>query len=280
MRPVARRVTIGSTSSWLHPATPAYQGGRKLKQSSQNSIVAAVISVIAHLAVALVILALPPAARQPSYYVLAYLVDNSGAGDGRAEDPGAPDVSPHAKTGPPPARRDHARRDAARRGRAVPHPSREALAAELAASPPAALRADLTPGPSPERTGESGRDGSPFPFFGKGDRGLGSGSGAGILGSAAGGAEAHALYDQSPPPSYPEIARRENQQGTVLLRVLVEADGSVARVEIAQSSGFDALDRAAADIVRSRWRFVAGQRDGAKVASWVLVPIRFALRDS
>src|ERR1700688_3357576 len=121
MHPVAHRVTIGSTSSWLHPATPAYQGGRKLKQSSQNSIVAAVISVIAHLAVVLVILALPPAARQPSYYVLAYLVDNSGAGDGRAEDPGAPDVSPHAKTGTPPVRRD-----AARRGRGAPHCARGA----------------------------------------------------------------------------------------------------------------------------------------------------------
>ena len=62
--------------------------------------------------------------------------------------------------------------------------------------------------------------------------------------------------------------------------MLVEADGSVARVEIAQSSGFDALDRAAADTVRSRWRFVPGERGGANITSWVLVPIRFALRDT
>ncbi len=117
---------------------------------------------------------------------------------------------------------------------------------------------------------------SPFPLFGKGDRGLGSAPSA--AGSSA--ADAHAVYDRSPLPSYPEIARRENQQGTVLLRVLVEADGSVARVEIAQSSGFDALDRAAADTVRSRWRFVPGERGGANITSWVLVPIRFALRDT
>ena len=116
--------------------------------------------------------------------------------------------------------------------------------------------------------------GSPFPAFGKGVGGLGSGSGA------AGSGEAHALYGENPAPTYPERARRDNQQGTVLLRVLVEADGSVARVEVAQSSGFDALDRAAAETVRTRWRFVPARRDGANAASWVLVPIRFALRDA
>ncbi len=238
---------------------------------------AAAASVIAHLVVALVILALPSAARQPSYYVLAYLVNNGGPGDGREKGIDAADVSPRAKTSTPPAR-GHA----AQRRRAVLHPSREALAAEgLAALPPVARPGDLSPGPSP-KTGEGSRNdgvansGSPFPSLGKGDRGLGPGDAAG----GSGGAAAHAVYDRSPPPAYPEIARRENQQGTVLLRVLVEADGSVARVEIAQSSGFDALDRAAADAVRFRWRFVPGQRGGANVTSWVLVPIRFALRDT
>ena len=139
------------------------------------------------------------------------------------------------------------------------------------------------PDPS-SRAGDGGRRepgaagaGSPFPAFGKGARGLGSGSdgsGSGAAGSA------HALYGANPAPAYPERARRDNQQGTVLLRVLVEADGSVARVEVAQSSGFDALDRAAADTVRTRWRFVPAHRDGANAASWVLVPIRFALRDA
>ena len=246
----------------------------------RSSIVAALSSLIAHLMVALVILALPSAARQPSYYVLAYLADNSDAGDGRGKDIGAAGASPRANTGAPATRRDTAHREAAQRHRAAPYPSREALAAE---------RRDLFASPSP-KTGEGSRNndgvansGSPFPFSGKGDRGLGSAGGsAGIAGVAggSGGTQAHALYDRSPPPAYPEIARRENQQGTVLLRVLVEADGSVARVEIAQSSGFDVLDRAAADTVRFRWRFVPGASGGANVTSWVLVPIRFALRDT
>jgi protein TonB len=88
---------------------------------------------------------------------------------------------------------------------------------------------------------------------------------------------AHADYATNPPPTYPAIARRREQQGTVTLRVLVRADGSVSRAEIAESSGFDRLDEAALDTVRSRWRFVAARHDGFAVESWVLVPIRFAL---
>ncbi len=172
-----------------------------------------------------------------------------------------------------------------RRGAAARSATRRAaLEASRAALAPEQL-ADLSPTRSTKGTGrEAGAteeqrsrigvasSSPPFPSSGKGNGGLGSG--------AAGTADAHALYDQSPPPAYPEIARRENQEGSVLLRVLVEADGSVARVEIAQSSGFDALDRAAVDTVRIRWRFVAAERGGANVASWVLVPIRFALRSA
>ncbi len=61
------------------------------------------------------------------------------------------------------------------------------------------------------------------------------------------------------------------------VRVLVGADGSVERAEVADSSGFDALDAAALETVRSRWCFVPARRAGVAVESWVLVPIRFAL---
>ncbi len=64
------------------------------------------------------------------------------------------------------------------------------------------------------------------------------------------------------------------------LHVLVAADGTVERVELAQSSGFDSLDRSAFETVRTRWRFVPARRDGAAVESWVLVPIRFTLAEA
>ena len=79
---------------------------------------------------------------------------------------------------------------------------------------------------------------------------------------------------------YPAIARRREQQGTVTVKVLVGADGSVERAEISDSSGFDSLDDAALETVRSRWRFVPARHDGLAVESWVLVPIRFALLEA
>jgi protein TonB len=107
--------------------------------------------------------------------------------------------------------------------------------------------------------------------------------GAGSVGAADGGAGddpnsiAHADYARNPPPVYPAAARRREQQGTVTVRVLIGADGSVERAEVAESSGFDSLDDAALDTVRSRWRFVPARHGGVAVESWVLVPIRFAL---
>ena len=64
------------------------------------------------------------------------------------------------------------------------------------------------------------------------------------------------------------------------VRVLVGADGAVERAEVAESSGFDSLDDAALETVRSRWRFVPARHDGLAVESWVLVPIRFALLEA
>jgi protein TonB len=109
------------------------------------------------------------------------------------------------------------------------------------------------------------------------NRALGTGSGAGGSGTIG---ERHAAYGAAPAPEYPIDARRMEQQGVVTLRVLVAADGSTKRVEIARSSGFQLLDTVALDTVRERWRFVPAMRDGAAVESWVMVPIRFALTEA
>jgi protein TonB len=87
-------------------------------------------------------------------------------------------------------------------------------------------------------------------------------------------------YQVNPKPPYPLVARRIGAQGEVLLRVLVRQDGSVAAVELAQSSGFSLLDESATRTVRENWRFIPAQHDGIPVESWVEVPIRFVLADS
>ncbi|HUY20545.1 MAG TPA: energy transducer TonB [Candidatus Binataceae bacterium] len=99
-------------------------------------------------------------------------------------------------------------------------------------------------------------------------------------GGSGGSRDAHAAYGAAPAPEYPIEARRMEQQGVVMLRVLVSADGATTRVEIAHSSGFQLLDDEALETVRERWRFVPAMRNGTAVASWVMVPIRFALTEA
>jgi protein TonB len=83
-----------------------------------------------------------------------------------------------------------------------------------------------------------------------------------------------------PPPYYPEQARVLGQEGTVVLRVIISADGTVRQVTIDRSSGFSALDDAAVETVSEQWRFVPAQRGTVAVDSSVLVPIRFTLKEA
>jgi protein TonB len=92
-----------------------------------------------------------------------------------------------------------------------------------------------------------------------------------------GGLSARPDYGVNPKPSYPMLARRRGEQGIVRLRVHVRADGSVAEVTVAQSSGFSQLDDAALKTVRDSWRFIPARLDGVPVESWVEVPIHFVL---
>ncbi len=85
-----------------------------------------------------------------------------------------------------------------------------------------------------------------------------------------------AAYLQNPPPVYPPLARRLREEGKVLLRVLVNADGGAERVELRDSSGSTRLDGAALDTVK-RWRFAPARQGERPVAAWVIVPISFSL---
>ncbi len=83
-------------------------------------------------------------------------------------------------------------------------------------------------------------------------------------------------YLDNPPPPYPPIARRNGEQGRVLLRVHVTSAGTPDAVEVRTSSGSLRLDNAALETVR-QWRFVPARRGDETVAAWVLVPISFTL---
>ena len=85
-----------------------------------------------------------------------------------------------------------------------------------------------------------------------------------------------AAYLNNPRPSYPAISKRMGEQGKVMLRVFVNAQGQPEQIQIQQSSGFDRLDKAAVDAVR-RWKFTPGSRNGVAEAMWNIVPINFVL---
>ena len=84
-------------------------------------------------------------------------------------------------------------------------------------------------------------------------------------------------YDVYPPPRYPRQALRNGDTGTVVLRVLVDAQGWPKEVEIETSSGHHELDRAARTQVLSKWRFHPATRQGRPIPAYALVPIGFNL---
>lgn len=89
-----------------------------------------------------------------------------------------------------------------------------------------------------------------------------------------------AAYLRNPKPDYPRIALRRGWEGVVVLQIDLDKNGEPQRVEIADSSGHQVLDKAAQAAVR-RWRFNPATRDGEAVAArGVRVPIQFQLDDA
>ncbi|MDR0311684.1 MAG: energy transducer TonB [Acidobacteriota bacterium] len=84
-------------------------------------------------------------------------------------------------------------------------------------------------------------------------------------------------YARTPQPNYPEAARKRGEEGDVLLKVEVLANGRVGQTEIAESSGFVLLDEAALKTVRN-WQFRPARKGRENVACWVNIPVKFKLR--
>jgi len=240
--------------------------------------VAFAASVAAHALILAALMWFLPRAEQPQHqWVLAYLVDFGPSGAGAPAHAASVLKSQSVISSLKP----HAHRSAAH---TPAMPVRAALPqpAAIAATPGtgAAAIAAQSEGTVPPSAGTaaSGTTVASLAKSGVGPSGGAGGHGDGGVGS--GSSFAHVEYGMNPTPIYPVEARRRAQHGTVLLRIHVAADGSVERVEVARSSGFDLLDDSALDTVRTRWRFIAARREGVAVASWCEVPIRFALTEA
>jgi protein TonB len=86
-------------------------------------------------------------------------------------------------------------------------------------------------------------------------------------------------YLNNPRPPYPMVARRMGYHGKVVLDVEVLAEGKAGDVKLHQSSGYDILDNAALQTVKT-WRFTPAHRFGQAVTQRFLVPIKFSLEGS
>ncbi len=84
-------------------------------------------------------------------------------------------------------------------------------------------------------------------------------------------------YLNNPAPDYPKLSQKYREEGVVEVRVFVTPEGLAEQVEVAHSSGFSRLDRAALAAVK-QWRFIPQRQDTTLISSWVVVPVRFDLK--
>ncbi len=88
---------------------------------------------------------------------------------------------------------------------------------------------------------------------------------------------ADAAHLNNPLPQYPGQSRRRLEEGTVLLDVLILADGSVGELRLKESSGFNRLDKSALAAVE-KWRYQPATQGGEAIDFWYVQPVSFALR--
>lgn len=79
-------------------------------------------------------------------------------------------------------------------------------------------------------------------------------------------------------PEYPPTSRRLGEQGSLVLQVLVDVDGKVIDQKLLQSSGYDRLDQAALQGIKSNYRFLPGTVDGKPQQMWYTFKFTWKLR--
>ena len=106
---------------------------------------------------------------------------------------------------------------------------------------------------------------------------LGKGAVAALAAAFSGWAEAFRLRVRSMRriPEYSEEARKAKYQGTVVLWMIVDPNGSPRDVRVTRSLGMG-LDQKAIEAVR-KWKFEPAMKDGKPVAVQISVEVNFRL---
>lgn len=78
-------------------------------------------------------------------------------------------------------------------------------------------------------------------------------------------------------PTYPAISRRMGEEGKLILRVELDESGRIENARVVDSSGYDRLDNAALEAVKS-WQCKPAMRNGEPVRAVALQPFNFVLQ--
>ncbi len=77
------------------------------------------------------------------------------------------------------------------------------------------------------------------------------------------------------PPKYPEEARADKVQGTVVLRAVIAKDGTIEKITVKRTDD-ERFSQAAIDALE-QWQFEPATRNGEPVAVWYVLTFKFAL---
>lgn len=132
--------------------------------------------------------------------------------------------------------------------------------------------------PGPPSDGRGGKGG-----IGDGDgggvgnrKGPRAGNGDGLSGAFSGSAISTApVLVHKVDPEYSEEARRARFNGTVRLRIVIDADGNPTDIQVIRSPGLGLGERAMQSV--AKWRFRPGRRDGKAVPVSATVDVNFSL---
>lgn len=84
-------------------------------------------------------------------------------------------------------------------------------------------------------------------------------------------------YRHTPQPPYPAAMRQSRLEGSVRLRIFLDAEGRPLRVEVADSSGHAEFDTAARTWVQRHWEFTPARQGGRPVPGTVVTRVHFVL---
>lgn len=87
--------------------------------------------------------------------------------------------------------------------------------------------------------------------------------------------DADDLYN--PNQRYPRMSQTMGEQGTVMVRILIGANGLPLKAEVQKTSGFERLDQAALDFVMQS-RYKPGTLDGKPTEMWMGREVKYVLR--